>query len=62
MLGMIEVFMASARELGLELVPAKVTQTLSEVELMDLLPDFDGWIIGDDPATQQVFEAGQRGS
>ena len=32
---------------------------LSEAELMDLLPDFDGWIIGDDPATHQVFEAGR---
>ena len=62
MLGMLEAFVAPARELGLELVPAAVTQTLSEAELIELLPQFDGWIIGDDPATQQVFEAGQRGS
>lgn len=62
MLGMLEAFMAPAQELGLELVPAEVTQTLSEAELIKLLPQFDGWIIGDDPATQQVFEAGQRGS
>ena len=54
--------MAPASELGLELVPAVVTQTLSETELIELLPQFDGWIIGDDPATQQVFEAGLRGS
>lgn len=62
MLGMLEAFVARAQELGLELVPAEVTQTLSEAELIELLPQFDGWIIGDDPATQQVFEAGQRGS
>ena len=62
MLGMLEAFDASAQELGLELIPAEVTQTLSEAELMELLPEFDGWIIGDDPATQQVFEAGQRGA
>ena len=62
MLGMIEAFEAQARELELELVSAKVTQTLSEAELIELLPQFDGWIIGDDPATQQVFEAGQQGS
>ncbi|MEB3258430.1 MAG: phosphoglycerate dehydrogenase, partial [Cyanobacteriota bacterium] len=61
MLGMLEAFKAPAQELGLELVPAEVTQTLSEAELIELLPQFDGWIIGDDPATQQVFEAGQRG-
>jgi D-3-phosphoglycerate dehydrogenase len=62
MLGMLEAFVAPALELGLELVPAEVTQTLSEAELIELLPQFDGWIIGDDLATQQVFEAGQRGS
>jgi D-3-phosphoglycerate dehydrogenase len=62
MLGMLEAFVVPARELGLELVPAEVTQTLSEAELIELLPQFDGWIIGDDPATQQVFKAGQRGS
>ena len=62
MLGMFDEFVAPALELGLELVPAEVTQTLSEAELIELLPQFDGWIIGDDPATQQVFEAGQSGS
>ena len=61
MLGMFEAFLAPALELGLELVPAEVTQTLSEAELIQLLPQFDGWIIGDDPATRQVFEAGHRG-
>lgn len=62
MLGMLQTFVAPAQNLGLELVSAEVTQTLSEAELIELLPQFDGWIIGDDPATQQVFEAGQRGS
>ena len=62
MLGMLDAFLSSARERGLELVPVEVTQTLNEAELIGLLPKFDGWIIGDDPATQQVFEAGQRGS
>ena len=62
MLGMFDAFVAPALELGLELVPAEVTQTLSEAELIELLPQFDGWIIGDDPATQQVFKAGHSGS
>ena len=30
MIGMIDAFMAPARELGLELVPAAVTQTLTK--------------------------------
>jgi D-3-phosphoglycerate dehydrogenase / 2-oxoglutarate reductase len=61
MLGMIEVFRPSFEARGVELTPAEVVQTLSEDELCELLPHFDGWIIGDDPATRRVFEAGRRG-
>lgn len=61
MLGMIGEFTAHAREQGFELVPAKVTQTLSEDELVALLPQYEGWIIGDDPATRRVFAAGKAG-
>ncbi len=61
MLGMIGAFASNAEQLGIELVPAQVTQTLSEDELSELLPLYDGWIIGDDPATRRVFEAGQTG-
>lgn len=61
MLGMIDEFIPVAAALGHELVAAKVTQTLSEDQLIEMLPAFDGWIIGDDPATRRVFEAGRRG-
>ncbi|TDP40214.1 D-3-phosphoglycerate dehydrogenase [Idiomarina aquatica] len=61
MLGMFEHFVEPAKELGIELVPAKTTQVLTEQELMELLPEYDGWIIGDDPATRQVFEAAKAG-
>ncbi|MEY4718213.1 MAG: hypothetical protein RL563_831 [Pseudomonadota bacterium] len=61
MLGMIDEFIPMAAKQGIELVPAKVTQTLSEEELIKLLPEYDGWIIGDDPATRKVFEAGKSG-
>lgn len=37
------------------------TQVLSEDELINLVPKYDGWIIGDDPATKKVFEAGKKG-
>lgn len=62
MLGMIDEFIPVGAQRGFELVPAKVTQTLSEDELVELLPQYDGWIIGDDPATRRVFEAGKAGS
>lgn len=61
MLGLIDRFTGFAEARGLSLVPAKVSQTLSEAELIALLPDFDGWIIGDDPATRAVFAAGRAG-
>jgi D-3-phosphoglycerate dehydrogenase len=61
MLGMIDAFRVHAREVGLDLVAAKVTQSLSEDQLCNQLPNFDGWIIGDDPATRRVFQAGQAG-
>lgn len=38
-----------------------MAQTLSEEELVRLVPQFNGWIIGDDPATRRVFEAGKKG-
>jgi D-3-phosphoglycerate dehydrogenase len=61
MLGMFEEFVDPAMELGIELVAANTTQVLSEIELIEILPQYDGWIIGDDPATKKVFEAGVKG-
>src|SRR3546814_12590920 len=61
MLGMIDEFIPVAAARGFELVPAKVTQTLSQDELVDLLPQYSGWIIGADPPTRPVFPAGQAG-
>lgn len=48
-------------ELGWRVHAPEFEQNLSEEKLMELLPSYDGWIIGDDPATQSVVEAGARG-
>ena len=48
-------------EKGLNYFCPKFTQVMTEEELMDILPNYDGWIIGDDPATKRVFEAGYKG-
>jgi D-3-phosphoglycerate dehydrogenase len=61
MLGMFSEFVEPAKALGIELIPAKTTQVLSEDELIAQLPEYDGWIIGDDPATKRVFEAAIAG-
>lgn len=61
MLGMIDEFRGLFSQRGVEVTAANVVQVLTEDELQVLIPDFDGWIIGDDPATRRVFEAGRAG-
>lgn len=61
MLGLIEEFRPEFKAKGIDLLTPDIVQTLSEEELMEILPTVDGWIIGDDPATRQVFEAGKKG-
>ena len=34
---------------------------MTEEDLIQIIPKVDGWIIGDDPATARVFEAGKKG-
>ena len=61
MLGLIHNFYDLAHGLGLKLEPFEVRQTLSEDKLIEIIPSYDGWIIGDDPATKKVFFAGKEG-
>jgi len=46
---------------AIEVEAPRVVQALTEPDLMRLVPRCDGWIIGDDPATQAVFAAGKAG-
>lgn len=62
MLRLIDEFRPEFESKGISLVTPDVVQTLTEEELMAILPGVDGWIIGDDPATQRVFEAGKSGN
>ncbi len=61
MLGLIEEFIPAFEAKGLTCAPAKVTQVMSEADLIALVPQMDGWIIGDDPATRRVVAAGAAG-
>lgn len=61
MLGMIDVFRPIFEKYGVEVTAPKVVQTLSVEELKKIVPLHDGWIIGDDPATNDVFVAGKGG-
>lgn len=61
MLGMIQAFEPIFKNAKIEVTAPKVVQTLSVEELIKIVPEHDGWIIGDDPATKAVFEAGKKG-
>lgn len=61
MRGMIDVFLPKFESLGLNAILPPMVQVMSEEELIAIIPEMDAWIIGDDPATARVFEAGVRG-
>lgn len=62
MLGKMDELQGEFSSKGVEVFCPDVVQTLTIGELIDLVPQYDGWIIGDDPATRAVFEAGKKGS
>ena len=62
MLKQIHLFRSLFEEKNIELIAPDVVQTLTEDELIEILPSMDGWIIGDDPATERVFQAGKSGN
>lgn len=61
MLGLIEEFVEDFEAKGLDFVAPPVVQLMNESELIEMLPAYDGWIIGDDPATAAALEAGAAG-
>ncbi len=46
---------------GISLVLPSMVQILPVSELLQIVPTVDAWIIGDDPATAEVFSAGKAG-
>jgi D-3-phosphoglycerate dehydrogenase len=54
-------FASKFQEKNVQVHCPDVVQTLSEESLLSLVPKFDGWIVGDDPATRRIFEAGHNG-
>lgn len=61
MLRRVEEFRKTFEDKGIELITPNVVQTLTEEALIAIIPGVDGWIIGDDPATERVFTAGKAG-
>ena len=61
MLRRISSFQQKFTDLGWEVSTPDVVQTLSVAVLIELLPEHDGWIIGDDPACAEVVASGASG-
>ncbi|MEO0487295.1 MAG: phosphoglycerate dehydrogenase [Pseudomonadota bacterium] len=61
MIGLKDEFTEIFAAAGFDVTVPDFTQIMPEERLIEVLPDYDGWIIGDDPATRAVFEAGAAG-
>lgn len=61
MIGLIDEFKPFFVDKGIEVHCPDIVQILSVEELKSIVPQYDGWIIGDDPATKDVFVAGKAG-
>ena len=61
MLGMIDHFRAIFETRGIALTCPATAQALTVQQLMPLVSEHDGWIVGDDPANRQVLSAGASG-
>ena len=61
MIKQIKKFDEKFKEFGMKYFCPEFTQTLTENELLKIVPLYDGWIIGDDQATKKVFEKGVLG-
>ena len=57
----IDFFKPLMEKKGWEIFCPPIVQVLPESELLELLPQFDGWIMGDDPANRKVLSAGRQG-
>jgi len=61
MIGMVDAFSEDFKSANFDVTVPEFTQEMSEDSLCEIIGDYDGWIIGDDPATRKVLEAGVKG-
>ena len=61
MIGMVDAFSEDFENANFDVTVPEFTQEMSEDALCDIIGDYDGWIIGDDPASRRVLEAGVKG-
>lgn len=62
MIGMVDAFADDFKAANFEVIVPDITQEMSEEALCEIIGSFDGWIIGDDPASRNVIQAGVQGN
>ena len=62
MIGMVDEFEDDFKKVNFDVTVPEFTQEMSEEALCEIIGEYDGWIIGDDPATRSVLEAGLKGN
>ena len=61
MIGQKDCFTADFKAADFDIFVPDFTQEMTEEQLIEIIPEFDGWIIGDDPVTNKVISAGKNG-
>lgn len=61
MLKMIDHFRDDFKKNELDFDVVETVQTLTEEDIKKILPKYDGWILGDDPANEEVLRVGKTG-
>lgn len=61
MIGMVDAFSEDFENANFDVTVPEFAQEMSEDALCDIIGAYDGWIIGDDPASRRVLEAGVKG-
>jgi len=62
MINRLDVYREVIDQNGIEFYCPEFDQVMSEEELIELVPQYDVWVIGDDPCTRKVLEAGIAGN
>ena len=61
MIGISDLLKEKYAEYNFDITIPEFTQIVPEKDLKEIIANFDGWIIGDDPASRAVFEKAKQG-
>ena len=62
MIGQIKKYLKFFKRYNMEIEYPKIKQTLDKKKLINSLPNYDGWIAGDDETNYQILSAAKKGN